>query len=70
LVYPDKPIRGRVLKDKALTEFVKLAMMSRAAKSEPAKYVKTAAGQHRISGWDLKKVSLALPHLDDQLKDP
>ena len=65
-VYPDKLIRVRVDESTALPEFVELAMTTEAARKRLQAHIKTAAGQHGISGRDLLRVKLPLPPLAEQ----
>ena len=65
-VYPDKLIRLRVNEDRVLPEFIELAMGTEAVRAQLQAYIKSAAGQHGISGRDLQRVRLAVPPLPEQ----
>lgn len=65
-VYPDKLIRVRVDESTALPEFVELVMGTEAAREQLRAHIKTAAGQHGISGRDLLRIRLPLPPLAEQ----
>jgi hypothetical protein len=58
--YPDKLIRVR-LNEKASPDFVELMLASRQARAWLRPRIKTAAGQHGISGKDLKQFPVPLP---------
>lgn len=78
LLYPDKLIRVR-LQDNVIAPFVEILMASPQMRARLSPFIKTAAGQHGISGRDLKSVSMPLPaisiqeaivaHVIDQLKE-
>jgi type I restriction enzyme S subunit len=63
--YPDKLIRVR-LADAADPRFVEIICASSEARDWLAPHIKTAAGQHGISGSDLKNLPLPLPSTPDQ----
>jgi type I restriction enzyme S subunit len=65
-VYPDKLIRMRLDEAKALPEYVEMAAASSIAREQLADHIKTAAGQHGISGSDLKTLRLPMPHVAEQ----
>jgi type I restriction enzyme S subunit len=65
-VYPDKLIRVRLNTAAAVPEFVEMAAGSLMARHQLADYIKTAAGQHGISGSDLKTLRLPMPDLATQ----
>ncbi len=65
-VYPDKLMRVRLHEESALPGFVELAMQTSEVREQLARFIKTAAGQHGISGKDLRVVELALPPLAEQ----
>lgn len=65
-VYPDKLIRMRLDETQALPEFVELAAGSSMARDQLTRHIKTAAGQHGISGADLRKLRLPIPDIATQ----
>lgn len=65
-VYPDKLIRVRMDEGKALPEFIELAMRTERLREQLRVLIKTAAGQHGISGRDLLRVRLPVPPLAEQ----
>jgi superfamily II DNA or RNA helicase/restriction endonuclease S subunit len=65
-VYPDKLIRVRVDEGKALPQFVEFAMRTEAAREQLRAHIKTASGQHGISGRGLQRVRVPLPPLAEQ----
>ena len=65
MVYPDKLIRVRLL-PQVLPEFVELMFSSATMRLRLARFIKTAAGQHGISGKDLKSVPFPLPSVGVQ----
>lgn len=65
-VYPDKLIRLRPDPSKALAEYIELIAASGAAREQLSDYIKTAAGQHGISGADLRTIRLPVPSLKEQ----
>ena len=65
-VYPDKLIRVRLNTAAAIPEFVEMASGSLMARNQLAEHIKTAAGQHGISGSDLKTLRLPMPDLATQ----
>ena len=66
IVYPDKLIRVRLDEHKALPAFVALVGASSQARQQLRPHIKTAAGQHGISGKDLQSLQLPLPPLSTQ----
>jgi type I restriction enzyme, S subunit len=67
LIYPDKLIRVR-LNEKASPNFVELIFASPQARAWLWPRIKTAAGQHGISGKDLKECPVPLPPMAEQAK--
>jgi type I restriction enzyme S subunit len=67
LTYPDKLIRVR-LNEKASPNFVELMFASPQARAWLWPHIKTAAGQHGISGKDLKQCPVPLPPMAEQAK--
>ena len=65
-VYPDKLIRIRVDPAQAIPEYVELAMLTPDARRQLDPFIKTAAGQHGISGKDLRRLVVTLPPLAEQ----
>lgn len=65
LTYPDKLIRVR-LNDRAWPDFIELMFASPQARTWLRPHIKTAAGQHGISGKDLKKFPVPLPSMVQQ----
>jgi type I restriction enzyme, S subunit len=63
--YPDKLIRVR-LSNVADPRFVEIMCASLQSRDWLAPHIKTAAGQHGISGGDLKRLPIPLPSLPDQ----
>jgi type I restriction enzyme S subunit len=63
--YPDKLIRVR-LSELADPKFVELIAAAPQSRDWLAPHIKTAAGQHGISGTDLKKLPIPLPKLSEQ----
>ncbi len=55
-VYPDKLIRVRLDRSRAVPEWIELALRTSAAREQLRSVIKTAAGQHGISGKDLRKL--------------
>jgi type I restriction enzyme S subunit len=68
LTYPDKLIRVRVDCERADPEFVEALGASPQARNALAPFIKSAAGQHGISGTDLKRLPVPLPPKDRQEK--
>jgi type I restriction enzyme, S subunit len=66
LIYPDKLIRIRVDPRIADPEFVEALSVSPQARVALAPFIKSAAGQHGISGVDLKQLPIPLPSSDQQ----
>ncbi len=65
LTYPDKLIRVRVTAD-TLPSFVELMCTSPQARDWLKPHIKSAAGQHGISGGDLKNLPIPLPPTEQQ----
>lgn len=65
-VYPDRLIRARLNPAAADPDFVELAFGSRYVRDQLRPLIKTAAGQHGISGGNLKTVLLPLPDVERQ----
>jgi type I restriction enzyme S subunit len=65
-VYPDKLIRMRLNERLALPEYVEMAAGSSMARKHLKTHIKTAAGQHGISGADLKSLPLPVPDVETQ----
>lgn len=65
-VYPDKLMRVRITSLIAMPAFVELAMRLPETRRQLDRVIKTAAGQHGISGKDLREIALALPPLPEQ----
>jgi len=63
--YPDKLIRVR-LSEIADPNFVELICAAPQSRDWLAPHIKTAAGQHGISGADLKKLPIPLPSIPEQ----
>jgi type I restriction enzyme S subunit len=61
LIYPDKLIRVRVNRQLADPDFVEALSASPQARAALAPSIKSAAGQHGISGADLKQLPIPLP---------
>lgn len=66
LLYPDKLIRVRLDQDRILPEFSEIIVSSPQARRQLEKKIKSAAGQHGISGADLKLLHMPLPDLQTQ----
>ena len=66
LIYPDKLIRVRVNKKIIEPKFIEALVAAPQARAELQPYIKSAAGQHGLSGQDLKTLSIPLPTLDQQ----
>jgi type I restriction enzyme S subunit len=66
LIYPDKLIRVRVDRQLADPEFVEAVSAAPQARAALAPSIKSAAGQHGISGGDLKRLSIPLPSREQQ----
>lgn len=62
LTYPDKLIRVRVVQG-VDPSFVELMSTSEQARNWLNPHIKSAAGQHGISGADLKRLPIPMPHL-------
>ena len=66
-LYPDKIIRARVISEKVLLpDFLEIAVNSGISRKCIQSMVKTSAGQHGISGGDLKTVPIPIPPIDEQ----
>jgi type I restriction enzyme, S subunit len=65
MAYPDKLIRAR-LSEAADPRFVEIMCASSQSRDWLAPHIKTAAGQHGISGSDLKRLPVPLPSISDQ----
>lgn len=63
--YPDKLIRVR-LTNAAEPRFVEIMCASSKSRDWLAPHIKTAAGQHGISGGDLKRLPIPLPSIPNQ----
>jgi type I restriction enzyme S subunit len=63
--YPDKLIRVRLSKG-ADPRFVEIICASSQSRDWLTPHIKTAAGQHGISGADLKRLPVPLPSMSDQ----
>jgi type I restriction enzyme R subunit len=68
VVYPDKLIRVRLNEKRATPEFVELAAASKYARDQLVRHIKTAAGQHGISGADLRTLKIPTPNIESQLQ--
>ena len=66
LVYPDKLIRVRLDRTVAEPAFVEALFTSGPIRQKLEPFIKSAAGQHGISGGDLKSVKLPVPALSVQ----
>jgi type I restriction enzyme S subunit len=66
LVYPDKLIRVRLDRTLAEPAFVEAMFTSASIRQKLEPFIKSAAGQHGISGGDLKSVKLPMPALSVQ----
>lgn len=66
MIYPDKLIRVRLDCQVAVPEFVEALCASPQARIGLAPSIKSAAGQHGISGTDLKRLPIPLPSKDRQ----
>lgn len=66
LIYPDKLIRVRVNHQLVDPEFVEALCASPQARIALAPFIKSAAGQHGISGADLKQLPIPLPSRKQQ----
>lgn len=60
-VYPDKLICMRLDQRFAMPEYIEMAAGSGLAREQLVTHIKTAAGQHGISGSDLKTLRLPIP---------
>lgn len=66
LIYPDKLIRVRLDMENVDPSFVEAIASSPQARAALSPYIKSAAGQHGISGKDLKQLRLPIPNLSVQ----
>lgn len=62
-VYPDKLIRVRLDNERVLPEFVELIAQAPQARRQLEPHIKTAAGQHGISGRDLQTLTVPVAPL-------
>jgi type I restriction enzyme, S subunit len=65
VIYPDKLIRVRV-QEVALPEYLEIYFATIIARKLIESRVKSTAGQHGISGGDIKSISVILPPLQEQ----
>lgn len=65
-IYPDKLIRVRVKNELALPEYLEIYFSTIIARKLIESRVKSTAGQHGISGGDIKSLSVILPPLEEQ----
>lgn len=66
VIYPDKLIRVRVQNENALPEYLEIYFSTILARKLIESKVKSTAGQHGISGGDIKSLSVILPPLEEQ----
>lgn len=66
MLYPDKLIRVRLDQDRVAPEFAEIVASSPQAREQLEQNIKSAAGQHGISGGDLKLLRMPLPSVDSQ----
>ncbi|MBD2429082.1 restriction endonuclease subunit S [Phormidium sp. FACHB-1136] len=67
LLYPDKLIRGKPISSHLFNpSFLKIACNSGVSRRFIDECVKTSAGQHGISGSDLKRTPIPIPPIDEQ----
>ena len=66
MLYPDKLIRVRLNQDRVVPEFAEIIASSPQARTQLEQNIKSAAGQHGISGGDLKMLRMPLPTVDAQ----
>jgi type I restriction enzyme S subunit len=66
VIYPDKLIRVRVQNEIAMPEYLEIYFSTIAARKLIESRVKSTAGQHGISGGDIKSLSVILPPLEEQ----
>lgn len=66
MLYPDKLIRVRLDQDRVAPEFAEIIASSPQAREQLEQNIKSAAGQHGISGGDLKLLRMPLPSVDFQ----
>jgi len=67
-VYPDKLIRFRVAREKAMPAFVRLVMNSSLGRESIEKFCATTAGNIGISAGNLKSITLPIPPLEEQCR--
>jgi type I restriction enzyme S subunit len=65
-VYPDKLIRVRVNSAIVTPEFIELIFQTPQVRETLRSYIKTSAGQHGISGGDLKSITIPVPSITSQ----
>ena len=65
-VYPDKLIRVRVNPAIVIPEFIELIFQTPQVRETLRSYIKTSAGQHGISGGDLKSIIIPVPSIISQ----
>ncbi len=65
-IFPDKLIRVRVSRDRAMPEFVRLASWSDIVRTDTETYCATTVGNWGISASNLKEVRYPLPPLEEQ----
>lgn len=65
-VYPDKLIRVRVNSAIVIPEFIELIFQTPQVRETLRSYIKTSAGQHGISGGDLKSITIPVPSTTSQ----
>src|SRR5262249_53958292 len=66
VIYPDKLIRVRVDRNRISSAFLEAVVSAPQSRTALAPFIKSAAGQHGISGADLKRVRIPLPTLEYQ----
>lgn len=66
MLYPDKLIRVRLDQNRVAPEFAEIIASSPQARGQLEQHIKSAAGQHGISGGDLKLLRMPLPTVDAQ----
>jgi type I restriction enzyme, S subunit len=66
LIHPDKLIRGRLIPDSLLPQFVSIAMNTGVSRSFVERHLKTTAGQVGIAGRELKRTPIPVPPFDEQ----
>lgn len=65
-VYPDKLIRVRLNRDAVTADYIEAMFATPQVRDQMRHSIKTAAGQHGISGGDLKAIPFPLPSLPTQ----